>query len=293
MTDPRLPVVLLWHMHQPPYRDALSGRYVLPWTYLHAIKDYTDMAAHLEEVPGAKAVVNFTPVLIGQIEDLTAAVRNCLARGDALPDALLATLSLAALYALSLDPKMDQRKTAVLFGTAAGLALMTKGIAGLLPIFALGIYWLWQRPRFANVLLTGGIALAVAAPWHLYQLAVHSRWFLAEYVGVEILRYAMGTPPQTSSDSTAAFYFVRFFKLDPVLATLGAGSLAWAVWKRQLAPVVCLAHCLSFDSGVWAEQVSPLLAAGWRVLSLDMRGHGGSQAGPEDCTMSMLAPGTV
>lgn len=28
----RLPVVLLWHMHQPQYRDALSGQYVLPWT---------------------------------------------------------------------------------------------------------------------------------------------------------------------------------------------------------------------------------------------------------------------
>ena len=84
MTDSRLPVVLLWHMHQPPYRDALSGRYVLPWTYLHAIKDYTDMAAHLEEVPGAKAVVNFTPVLIEQIEDLTAAVRNCLVDGACL-----------------------------------------------------------------------------------------------------------------------------------------------------------------------------------------------------------------
>src|SRR6478609_1543886 len=92
MTDPRLPVVLLWHMHQPPYRDALSGRYVLPWTYLHAIKDYTDMAAHLEQVPGAKAVVNFTPVLIEQIEDLDAAVRNCLRTGARLPDALLATL---------------------------------------------------------------------------------------------------------------------------------------------------------------------------------------------------------
>ena len=25
-----------------------TGQYVLPWTYLHAIKDYTDMAAHLE-----------------------------------------------------------------------------------------------------------------------------------------------------------------------------------------------------------------------------------------------------
>ena len=97
MTDPRLPVVLLWHMHQPPYRDALSGRYVLPWTYLHAIKDYTDMAAHLEEVPGAKAVVNFTPVLIAQIEDLTAAVRGCLVHGAPLPDALLATLGPAPL----------------------------------------------------------------------------------------------------------------------------------------------------------------------------------------------------
>jgi alpha-amylase/alpha-mannosidase (GH57 family) len=49
----RLPVVLLWHMHQPQYRDALTGQYVLPWTYLHAIKDYTDMAAQLESIPAA------------------------------------------------------------------------------------------------------------------------------------------------------------------------------------------------------------------------------------------------
>jgi alpha-amylase/alpha-mannosidase (GH57 family) len=97
MTDTRLPVVLLWHMHQPPYRDALSGRYVLPWTWLHAIKDYTDMAAHLETVPGAKAVVNFSPVLIEQIEDLSTAVSNALTAGVPLPDMLLATLSDAPL----------------------------------------------------------------------------------------------------------------------------------------------------------------------------------------------------
>ena len=46
--DARLKVVLLWHMHQPQYRDPTSGAYQLPWTYLHAIKDYTDMVAHLE-----------------------------------------------------------------------------------------------------------------------------------------------------------------------------------------------------------------------------------------------------
>ena len=53
----RLPVVLMWHLHQPQYRDALTGEYVLPWTYLHALKDYSDMAAHLEENPAARAVV--------------------------------------------------------------------------------------------------------------------------------------------------------------------------------------------------------------------------------------------
>ena len=97
MTDARLPVVFLWHMHQPPYRDALSGRYVLPWTYLHAIKDYTDMAAHLEALPGARAVVNFTPVLIEQVEELAQRVEECLETGRALPDPLIATLSAAPL----------------------------------------------------------------------------------------------------------------------------------------------------------------------------------------------------
>lgn len=48
------------------------------------------------------------------------------------------------------------------------------------------------------------------------------------------------------------------------------------------APVVCLAHALSADTGIWAEQVAPLLASGWRVLRLDMRGHGGSTPGAGD-----------
>ncbi|MCP4042449.1 MAG: hypothetical protein GY731_10925, partial [Gammaproteobacteria bacterium] len=26
-------------MHQPQYRDLISGEFQLPWTYLHAIKD--------------------------------------------------------------------------------------------------------------------------------------------------------------------------------------------------------------------------------------------------------------
>lgn len=64
-----LDLVFLWHMHQPDYRDHSSGEHVLPWVYLHALKDYTDMAAHLERHPEIRAVVNFVPVLMDQIED--------------------------------------------------------------------------------------------------------------------------------------------------------------------------------------------------------------------------------
>ena len=56
-------------MHQPDYRDSASGDFLLPWVYLHAIKDYTDMAWHLEQHPQIKAVVNFVPVLLDQLED--------------------------------------------------------------------------------------------------------------------------------------------------------------------------------------------------------------------------------
>lgn len=66
---PPLDLVLLWHMHQPDYRDQATGEFRLPWVYLHAVKDYSDMAWHLESHPGVRAVVNLVPVLLEQIED--------------------------------------------------------------------------------------------------------------------------------------------------------------------------------------------------------------------------------
>lgn len=66
---PKLYLNLYWHMHQPDYRDMLSREYVLPWTYLHAIKDYTDMAFHLEANAKARVTFNFVPILLDQLED--------------------------------------------------------------------------------------------------------------------------------------------------------------------------------------------------------------------------------
>ncbi len=64
-----LSVILMWHMHQPLYKDPVSGEYILPWTYLHGIKDYYDMAAIVDEVDGARAIFNFVPSLLEQLED--------------------------------------------------------------------------------------------------------------------------------------------------------------------------------------------------------------------------------
>ncbi|MCB1875820.1 MAG: glycoside hydrolase [Chromatiales bacterium] len=90
--DDRLKVVLLWHMHQPEYRAGSDGEYRLPWTYLHGIKDYVDMAAHIEMVPEARAVVNFAPTLLEQLDDYARQTRDYLACGASPRDPLLAAL---------------------------------------------------------------------------------------------------------------------------------------------------------------------------------------------------------
>lgn len=66
----RIGLTFIWHMHQPYYRDAETGKFLLPWVRLHATKGYWDMVQVLKEVPGARAVFNFTPVLLLQIEEL-------------------------------------------------------------------------------------------------------------------------------------------------------------------------------------------------------------------------------
>jgi alpha-amylase/alpha-mannosidase (GH57 family) len=65
----RVNLVLLWHMHQPQYRDPESGQYVLPWTRLHALKDYWGMVQVLGEAPGFHATFNVVPALGIQLEE--------------------------------------------------------------------------------------------------------------------------------------------------------------------------------------------------------------------------------
>lgn len=59
----------LWHMHQPYYKDDFQNQYMLPWVFLHGIKDYYDMPWYLAPYSNIKAVFNFVPSLLIQMED--------------------------------------------------------------------------------------------------------------------------------------------------------------------------------------------------------------------------------
>jgi 3-oxoadipate enol-lactonase len=74
-----------------------------------------------------------------------------------------------------------------------------------------------------------------------------------------------------------------------MLLQLQGRNIAYDLVGADNAPTVCITHSLASDGGSWAEQVPSLLQAGFRVLRIDMRGHGGSDPVPGDYTMRALA----
>ncbi|HKS89974.1 MAG TPA: alpha/beta fold hydrolase [Stellaceae bacterium] len=74
-----------------------------------------------------------------------------------------------------------------------------------------------------------------------------------------------------------------------MLLPLQGRNLAYDLIGPDGSPTVCITHSLASDGGSWAEQVPALLQAGFRVLRLDMRGHGGSGPVAGDYTMAALA----
>src|SRR5437868_6746629 len=73
---PALRVVLLWHQHQPFYKDLVSGEYRLPWVRLHALKDYYGLVKLLDEFPNVHQTFNLVPSLITQIQDYVSGTAN-------------------------------------------------------------------------------------------------------------------------------------------------------------------------------------------------------------------------
>jgi alpha-amylase/alpha-mannosidase (GH57 family) len=69
---PQIYLCFLWHMHQPFYKDLVSGEYKLPWTRMHALKDYYGMTRILEEFPNVHQTFNLVPSMLVQVAEYAA-----------------------------------------------------------------------------------------------------------------------------------------------------------------------------------------------------------------------------
>jgi len=167
--------------------------------------------------------------------------------GMCMTDGLLAAFYTATMYCLFSDPWLESRSALWGFAGSVAAAILTKSVAGLLPLGMLGLYWLAgpprERPAFTRLCVAAGLALALAAPWFAYQMAVHGRWFRAEHIGVEILGFGGGAPPQTSRENHVLFYFMRMAAVDPVLtafALVAVPGFIGELRKRSAGAVLLL-----------------------------------------------------
>jgi alpha-amylase/alpha-mannosidase (GH57 family) len=69
---PQIYLCFLWHMHQPFYKDLVTGEYHLPWTRLHALKDYYGMVHVLDEFPKVHQTFNLVPSMMVQVAEYAA-----------------------------------------------------------------------------------------------------------------------------------------------------------------------------------------------------------------------------
>lgn len=65
----KLSIAFYWHMHQPVYQLSPEGDYLMPWTRLHAVKDYLDMVTILDNFKDIKLNFNVVPVLLDAFID--------------------------------------------------------------------------------------------------------------------------------------------------------------------------------------------------------------------------------
>jgi len=63
-------LAIVWHMHQPLYKDMATGEYLAPWSRVHIVQEYIDHAFILQRHPNIKVTINLVPSLLYQIEDV-------------------------------------------------------------------------------------------------------------------------------------------------------------------------------------------------------------------------------
>jgi 4-amino-4-deoxy-L-arabinose transferase-like glycosyltransferase len=192
----------------------------------------------------------------------------------------------AALFCLARDPRLERRAPFYCFAAALAAGIMVKNIAGVLPFAAAVLYSLaarlTDRPRPARLLTALALALAAAAPWHLYQIAVHRSWFFADYIQVQLLNFGVN-PPAGSLQPAFVFYGQRLLAIDPVLtlcALTGLIPLARNLRRRHPASLLLGAWLLIVFSSLAAFHYRNLPYALMAIPPLALTGAGTIQLLP-------------
>lgn len=160
--------------------------------------------------------------------------------------------AMAFLYA---DSTLSRARSLVGFGASVAAGVMTKSVAGLLPLFILAFFCVLvrpdKRPTLARWAVVALIAGALLAPWHIYQLIAHRQWFWADYVQIQLLGFGI-QPPAAAAESQAVFYFKRLALSDPVLAILFVTALPFLIsalrGRNQVLPAL-LTSWFAFSAG--------------------------------------------
>jgi alpha-amylase/alpha-mannosidase (GH57 family) len=167
---PKLYLALLWHQHQPYYRDAghpdPRGSYTQPWVRLHALRDYYAMADLVAQHPKVHLTINLTPVLLEQLEDYLRGATDLALELTLTPAERLAAAQRASLLAHFFDADWHHqiypypRYKALLEQKLAGQSFSVQDIRDLQMWFNLA--WFGQEFRDTEVTLVTGEKVSVS-----------------------------------------------------------------------------------------------------------------------------------
>lgn len=189
-------------------------------------------------------------------------------------DVLLVLFLAACALLLRLDPRLDRRWAAVVFGALCGAAVLTKSVAGLMPLLVLFGYWAVagraNRPAGRRVLLACAAAAAVSLPWHIYEFITHRNWFLTEYLGAEILEFGGKAPANPAGGLKLWYYLHGLLATDPLLVLLAVTAAPGMVraWRKGVPEarllavwIVVVCACLAAYGNRSTYYLAPLLPA--------------------------------
>jgi 4-amino-4-deoxy-L-arabinose transferase-like glycosyltransferase len=179
-----------------------------------------------------------------------------IARGgrECATDAPLIFFSTLAIFALARGPR--NRLWLGLSGAACGCAILSKGLAGVLPLIVAGGAFVFI-PGFSGAGLGGllwmlGGAALTAGPWYVYEGLFNYPAFLANFIGYETLHRVTShlEDDQMGSDFPLVTYASELKHLWPLLLPLaaltvgamrtGAKPTGWSAAMRRVPPAIWL-----------------------------------------------------